>query len=133
MTVLPSRLAAATEWRADTLELDGATTASWARLAREAGRGTIGSIRVREESLREAREEDIRALWSVTEGEWESFGGVKYAMKSDGEAGIKKLLKIAQEEEERIAGRRHPHIAPAHTHIHTHASTHTRAQPRPSA
>ena len=101
VTVLTSLLAAATEWRVDILLLYGATTAaSWAALAREAGRGTIRSVRVDEENLREARVEEIQAVWAATEGEWgdysgSTYSGSTYAKKSEGAAGLRKLLKRA--------------------------------------
>jgi hypothetical protein len=96
VTVLPSLLAAATEWRVDTLGLwYGVNAGSWAALAREAGRGSIRSVRVTEWSLREAGVEEIRAIWAATEGEWGDLGGGTYAHKSQGAAGLNELLKRA--------------------------------------
>jgi hypothetical protein len=83
---LPSLLAAATEWRVDTLELGYVVSAaSWAALAREAGRGSICSVKVSEWGLSLAGVEEIRAIWAATEGEWGDRAGSIYAEKSQGQ------------------------------------------------
>ena len=95
VTALPSLLAAATEWRVDTLRLSGVTAAHWAALAREAGRGSIRSVRVSEGGLRRAGVEDIQAIWAATEAGWGDGAGRQYAKKSEGAAGLRELLKRA--------------------------------------
>ena len=99
-------LAAVAVWRLDVLVLFDANQKDWAALAKEAKRGSIGTVKVTTRLIKLADEEDLRLLWASTDPTgWVIWGGsssetgyVKKPQKDDN-SGLRKLLEVRLEEE----------------------------------
>ena len=57
------------EWSIEELELWGTSEMAWNMLAKVAARGKLGGVSVWGSRIQTTREEDLRAVWNVTEGE----------------------------------------------------------------
>ena len=76
---------------------------SWAKLARKAGKGRVDKVNVTAGAVRKAGEDDLRAVWEVTNTEWILAGReVKIATKSDGNEAFQMILEFKQDMTEYI-------------------------------
>ena len=84
----------AKEWRVDWLRLaDKMGVEGWEALSKVADKGTVDNVRVSKSALRAANNQQVEALWRATvESWWDYYGGRIIADKSEGDAGLKKLL-----------------------------------------
>ena len=91
-------LASTPVWRiTGHLDMFAGTEESWALLAQVMPRGRVGWVRVTEEAVRGARGEHLRGVWGATErGWWNGSTGASIAEKSEGEAGLQKVMEFGK-------------------------------------
>ena len=76
---------------------------SWSKLARKAGKGRVDKVTVTAGAVRKAGEDDLRAVWEVTNTEWILAGReVKIATKSEGNEAFQMILEFKQDMTEYI-------------------------------
>ena len=85
-----------TKWTVNWLVLpENMTALGWEVLSQVVSKGKVNIVTVNKAALRLARDQDIEALWRVTDSCWENSGDHKrFAYKSEGGAGLQKLLLI---------------------------------------
>ena len=84
----------AEEWRVYRLRLvDKMGAEGWEALSKVADKGKVDFVRVSKPALRAANKQHVEALWRATDGSWWDYdSGRIIAKKSEGDAGLQKLL-----------------------------------------
>ena len=74
---------------------------TWSVSTQVMPRGRVTSVSVTEEAVRGAREEHLRGVWGATEGEWWNRSiDAMIAKKSEGEAGLQKVMEFGKKWED---------------------------------